>query len=84
VKSIVLAVGRSTPGIFFENCNQTVRLMFILGTPKTNPTDYLMVVSTLCKILKEEANRETLMAAATPEDFAAALVAAEARLLVTV
>lgn len=82
VKSIVLAVGRSTPGIFFENCNQTVRLMFILGTPKTNPTDYLMVVSTLCKILKEEANRETLMAAATPEDFAAALVAAEARLLV--
>jgi len=83
VKSIVLAVGRSTPGIFFENCNQTVRLMFILGTPKTNPTDYLMVVSALCKILKEEANRTALMAAATPEDFAAALVAAEARLLVT-
>jgi len=80
VKSIVLAIGRSDAGIHFENCNQTVRLMFILGTPKSNPTDYLMVVSTLCKILKEPANREALMSAATPEDFAAALTTAEARL----
>lgn len=80
VKSIVLAIGRSDTGIHFENCNQTVRLMFILGTPKSNPTDYLVVVSTLCKILKESANRETLMSAATPEEFAAALTAAEARL----
>ena len=80
VKSIVLAIGRSDTGILFENCNQTVRLMFILGTPKSNPTDYLMVVSTLCKILKEPANRELLMSAATPEEFAAALSAAEARL----
>ena len=80
VKSIVLAIGRSDAGVHFENCNQTVRLMFILGTPKSNPTDYLMVVSTLCKILKEPANRELLMSAATPEEFVAALTAAEARL----
>ncbi len=80
VKSIVLAIGRSPAGIHFENCNQTVRLMFILGTPKSNPTDYLLVVSSLCKILKEAANRDALMAAATPEDFIAALTAAEARL----
>lgn len=80
VKSIVLAIGRSPAGIHFENCNQTVRLMFILGTPKSNPTDYLLVVSSLCKILKEAANRDALMAAATPEDFIAALTAAETRL----
>jgi len=81
VKSIVLAVGRSAAGIHFENCNQTVHLMFILGTPKSNPTDYLLVVSALCKILKEEANRSALMTAATPAEFAAALAAAETRLL---
>jgi mannitol/fructose-specific phosphotransferase system IIA component (Ntr-type) len=81
VRRIVLAVGRSTPGIHFENCNQTVRLMFILGTPKSNPTDYLMVVSSLCKILKEEANRTALMTAATPADFVQVLTTAEARLL---
>lgn len=80
VKSIVLAVGRSTAGIHFENCNQTVRLMFVLGTPKSNPTDYLMVVSSLCKIFKDAPNREALMAAATPEDFVRVLVAAEAKL----
>lgn len=84
VKQIVLAIGRSTAGVHFENCNQTVRLMFVLGTPKSNPADYLMVVSTLCKILKEASNRETLMGAATPEDFVTALVAAEARLSVPV
>ena len=80
VKGIVLAIGRSDAGIHFENCNQTVRLMFILGTPKSNPTDYLLVVSTLCKILKESANRDPLMAATTPDAFIAALTAAEARL----
>lgn len=84
VKKIVLAVGRAPNGIFFENGNQTVRLLFVLGTPKANPTDYLMVVSSLCKILKEPANRETLMTAATPEDFVQALIAAEAKLLAAV
>lgn len=83
VKQIVLAVGRSTAGVHFENCNQTVRLMFVLGTPKSNPTDYLMVVSSLCKILKEPANRDALMAAATPEDFVRELTEAEARLHAT-
>ncbi|MBW7894162.1 MAG: PTS sugar transporter subunit IIA [Opitutaceae bacterium] len=83
VKQIVLAVGRSTAGVHFENCNQTVRLMFVLGTPKSNPTDYLMVVSSLCKILKEPAHRAALMAAATPEDFVRALTAAEAALHAT-
>ncbi|MCF7688411.1 MAG: PTS sugar transporter subunit IIA [Cephaloticoccus sp.] len=81
VRKIVLAVGRSAVGVHFENCDQTVRLLFVLGTPKSNPTDYLMVVSSLCKILKEPANREALMTAATPEDFARALIAAEDKLL---
>ena len=69
VQSIVLAVGRSQNGILFENSNQTVRLMFVLGTPKSNPGDYLQVVSALCKLLKEPANREALMLASTPEEF---------------
>lgn len=81
VKRLVLAVGRSDPGVHFENCNQTVRLMFVLGTPKSNPTDYLMIVSLLCKILKEPANRTALMTAATAEAFILALTEAENKLL---
>ena len=73
-------MGRSEKGIHFENCNQTVRLMFVLGTPKSNPTDYLMVVSSLCKILKDASNRLALMSAETPDAFMRALIEAEERL----
>ncbi|GAB1488148.1 PTS sugar transporter subunit IIA [Opitutaceae bacterium] len=81
VTEIVLAVGRSEAGVHFENGNQNVRLMFVLGTPKSNPGDYLQVVSALCKILKEPANREALLQAATPAEFIAAVVTAEDRML---
>jgi mannitol/fructose-specific phosphotransferase system IIA component (Ntr-type) len=80
VNNIVVAVGRSTAGVHFTNCNETVHLMIVLGTPKSNPTDYLMVVSSLCKIFNDPANRAALMEAATAEEFFAALVAAESKI----
>lgn len=79
VKSIVMAVGRSAQGVHFEHGNETVHLMFMLGTPKTKPGDYLQVVSALCKLLKDPATRGALMSASTPEEFIAAVVAAEDR-----
>jgi len=84
VKEIVLAVGRSPKGVFFENANQVVRLLFVLGTPSATPSDHLRVVSALCKVLKHAANREALMSADTPEAFVATLVAAEEKLLAAV
>ena len=80
VRKIVMAVGRSDAGVHFENGNQTVKLMFVLGTPKSNPTDYLLVVSALCKVFKEPANRDALLAATTVDDFIQSMVAAEARI----
>ena len=81
VADLVLAIGRSAAGVPFESGNQSVRLFFILGTPKNNPMGYLQVVSILCKIFKDSANREALLSAATPAAFAAALLAAEAKIL---
>ena len=81
VQKIVLAVGRSDQGVHFENGNQTVKILFVLGTPKSNPTDYLMVVSALCKVLKDPANREAMMHATSPEAFIQAVVSAEEKLL---
>ena len=69
VKKIVIAVGRSDPGVHFENGNQNVRLMFVLGTPKSNPGDYLMLVGSLCRLIKEAPQRDALFAAPTPEAF---------------
>jgi mannitol/fructose-specific phosphotransferase system IIA component (Ntr-type) len=84
VKAIVLAVGRSDRGIFFENGNQFVRLVFILGTPMDQPDDYLQVVGALCRLLKNEETRTALLRAATPAEFVAAVGAAEEKWLAPV
>jgi mannitol/fructose-specific phosphotransferase system IIA component (Ntr-type) len=80
VKTIVMSVGRSRKGILFEATGETVRLLFMVGTPKTRPGDYLAVVSALCKLFKDAANREAFLNAGTEADFIAAVVAAEDKL----
>lgn len=77
LKGMVLAIGRSPEGILFENCNQTVRLIFVIGTPKRMVTDYLSVVGGLARILKEPSVRENLINAATTEEFIQRLTDAE-------
>lgn len=77
LKGMVLAIGRSPQGILFENSNQTVRLIFVIGTPKRMVTDYLSVVGGLARILKEPSVRENLIRAATTEEFIQRLVDAE-------
>lgn len=81
VKKIVLAVGRSTEGVLFENSNQMVKLMFVLGTPKNNPTDYLILVGALCRLIKDAASRDALMAAPTPEAFIQTVTELENKIL---
>jgi mannitol/fructose-specific phosphotransferase system IIA component (Ntr-type) len=81
VKKIVLAVGRSPNGVLFENSNQNVKLMFVLGTPKNNPTDYLILVGALCRLIKDEPSRAALLAAPTPEAFIATVVDLENKIL---
>ncbi|AOS44611.1 PTS system fructose-specific EIIABC component [Lacunisphaera limnophila] len=81
VKKIVLAVGRSTQGVLFENSNQNVKLMFVLGTPKNNPTDYLILVGALCRLIKDESSRTALLAAPTPEAFIATVLDLESKIL---
>lgn len=76
---IVMAVGRSPGGVLFENSNQTVRLMFVLATPKSRTQDYLLVVGALCRLLKDPALRAALMEAPTPEAFIERIAQAEAR-----
>ncbi len=81
VSKIVMAVGRSENGISFNDADEDVKLMFVLGTTKSNPTDYLMCVSSLVKILNKPANLEALMTATTPDEFAQAITTAEEKLL---
>lgn len=80
VKKIVMAVGRSNAGIPFDDNGEIVKLVFVLGTPKTKPGDYLAVVSALCKLLRDPGDRAALLAAPTPDAFMAATAAIENRL----
>jgi mannitol/fructose-specific phosphotransferase system IIA component (Ntr-type) len=80
VKKIVMAVGRSDAGIPFDDKGEVVKLIFVLGTPKSKPGDYLAVVSALCKLLRDANDRAAFLAAPTPEAFIAAIAAAETRL----
>ena len=80
VKKIVMAAGRSDAGIPFDDKGEIVKLIFVLGTPKSKPGDYLAIVSALCKLLRDPADRAALLAAPTPEAFIAAIAATEARL----
>src|ERR1700733_7506790 len=77
LKGMVLAVGRSPQGVWFENCGETVKLIFVIGTPKRMVTDYLSVVGGLARLLKDTATREKLISAPTVEEFIATLTAAE-------
>jgi len=79
VKDIVLAVGRSQAGIPFDG-GDDVHLIFMLGTPKSRPGDYLQILSILCRLLKSPANREAFLNAATPEEFVRLVTEAEAHL----
>lgn len=80
VKSMVLAAGRREEGVFFENCNQTVKLIFVIGTPKKMVTDYLTVVGALARILRDEELREKLIKAPSQEEFHRLLAEAEEKL----
>lgn len=80
LKDMVLAAGRSTEGVHFENCNQTVKLIFVIGTPKRMVTEYLAVVGGLARLLKDEETRKQLLEADSKENFFDLLRSAESKL----
>ena len=77
LKGMVLAVGRSTGGVWFENSSQNVKLIFVIGTPKRMVTDYLSVVGGLARLLKDATTREQLLSVHGVDEFIATLTKAE-------
>ncbi len=77
LKGMVLAIGRSKKGIVFENTGKTVRLIFVVGTPKRMATEYLSVVGALARVVKGASTRNKLLEAPAPEDVIDIVTAAE-------
>ena len=66
----VLVVGRSAVGLDYGAPDgEPVRLLFMLGAPPHRVAPYHQLVVGLARVLESAANRERLLAAATPEDF---------------
>ena len=60
-----IIIGRKHADAPFDDKGEIVKLVFILGTPKSKPGDYLAVVSALCKLLRDANDRTAMLAAPT-------------------
>ncbi len=75
---IIMAVGRSPAGIDFEaKDGQPVRLIFLIGTPKSMVTEYLRLVGNLARLLRHDDLREKLLACEDPNTFIQLIQSAE-------
>jgi mannitol/fructose-specific phosphotransferase system IIA component (Ntr-type) len=80
VGRMVLAVGRAAHGIAFDAEHPQVRLVFLIGTPKNAAADYLQLVASLSRLLKNPLVRQGLLTARTTAEFIALLASgAEAK-----
>ncbi len=77
IKEMVIAAGVSKGGVLFENSNQMVKLIFVIGTPKRMVTEYLAVVGALARLLKEQSVRERLYGVEDAASFCEVLAEAE-------
>jgi PTS system fructose-specific IIC component len=68
-KRIVLAVGRSGPGVAFDETHPSIRLIFLVGVPTAAASEYLRCVALLARMLRNPSLRKTFFEAMTPDEF---------------
>lgn len=76
VREILVAAGRTVRGVRFPGCDEPVRLIFVVATPRSQITGYLATVGALARLLRDPARLRDLLACGTPTEFAALLPAA--------
>lgn len=67
VSEILFSAGRSVEGIPFGE--ERAHLIFVIGIPRSKISEYLVIVGTLARLLKNPVTRENLLRAETPEEF---------------
>ena len=69
IKGIVIAFGRSAPGVEFDSMDhKPVNLFFLIAAPEDAIGAHLNVMARLSFILKNEKNREALMKTKNPRE----------------
>lgn len=77
VDRIILGIARlAPPGVGFDGEHPAVRLMFMIGTPRQQVTEYLELVAAISRVTKVDGARDELFEAKTEAEFRAALARA--------
>lgn len=69
VDRIIMAVGRSTEGVWFKGGKQRTHLLFLIGTPRNITGEYLALMSMLSRLVRDPGILEKLLHAETPQQF---------------
>lgn len=70
VNNIVVRAARIDEGVDFKSLDgEPVKLIFLMGTPKSEVQNYLKILSNLTRLLKKELFRTALLESKTPEEF---------------
>ncbi len=69
VQDLVMAVGRSSKGIFFKEKTERVPLVFVIGIPHALSNEYLRIMGSIARLCKDQALLQNLLSLKTPEEF---------------
>ncbi|RMD98561.1 MAG: PTS sugar transporter subunit IIA [Calditrichaeota bacterium] len=68
-KPIIAFARTYRPISFGQQPEDSVEMIFLMGTPKEDPNTYLRILGNLCKLLRKKEIRELLMRASTPGEI---------------
>ena len=78
LKELVLAFGRSTPGVDFDSLDGAVaHLFFLLLAPEDAPGEHLKALARISRIMKNKGLRDVLMKSMDKEEIKRAITAEE-------
>lgn len=70
VERPIIAFARTQSAISYSNRPlDSVEFVFLMGTPKSDPNTYLIILGNLCRLLRKEDFRKALRAAANAEEI---------------
>jgi mannitol/fructose-specific phosphotransferase system IIA component (Ntr-type) len=73
VKRIIFLAGRCEMGVAFDPQHPAVKLVFMVLTPKEQPSEYLQLVAALTARLRDPSVRERLLKAKDSDEFESVL-----------
>ncbi len=69
IQDLIIAVGRSTNGIFFKEISDSIHLIFVIAIPHALNHEYLRVMGSIARICNDPTTLEKLLITSSPEKF---------------